>query len=109
MVSPSASAVLMLITRSNFVGCSTGRSAGLAPNRVRPWQYCLVSDQHAALQLVRVLGPSASLAAPFLRTPSKPHQLRGARLRVGSSLSGALPCFSSPSGQTRTLPPLPES
>src|SRR5262249_50737094 len=28
---PSAFAVLRLITSSNFVGCSTGKSAGLAP------------------------------------------------------------------------------
>jgi GAF domain len=33
--SPSALAVLRLITSSNFVGCSTGRSAGLAPLRIR--------------------------------------------------------------------------
>src|SRR5262249_52661314 len=31
MVRPRAFAVLRLITSSNFVGCSTGRSAGLAP------------------------------------------------------------------------------
>jgi hypothetical protein len=33
IVSPSALAVFRLMTRSNFVGCSTGRSAGLAPLR----------------------------------------------------------------------------
>jgi hypothetical protein len=32
---PSALAVLRLITNSNLVGCSTGRSAGLAPLRMR--------------------------------------------------------------------------
>ena len=31
MVRPSALTVLRLIINSNFVGCSTGRSAGLAP------------------------------------------------------------------------------
>src|SRR5262245_46450506 len=31
---PSAFAVLRLITSSNFVGCSTGRSPGLAPLRI---------------------------------------------------------------------------
>src|SRR5262249_53747608 len=31
IVSPSASAVFMLSTTWNLVGCSTGRSAGLAP------------------------------------------------------------------------------
>jgi hypothetical protein len=34
IVSPRALAVLMLMTSSNFVGCSTGRSAGLAPFRI---------------------------------------------------------------------------
>jgi Transcriptional regulatory protein, C terminal len=35
IVSPSAFAVLRLITSSNFVGCSMGRSPGLAPLRIR--------------------------------------------------------------------------
>ena len=34
IVRPSAFAVLRLITSSNFVGCSIGRSAGLAPLRI---------------------------------------------------------------------------
>ncbi len=34
IVRPSAFAVFMLMTSSNFVGCSTGRSAGLAPLRI---------------------------------------------------------------------------
>ena len=34
MVRPRALAVLRLMTRSNVVGCSTGRSAGLAPFRI---------------------------------------------------------------------------
>jgi hypothetical protein len=34
MVRPRALAVLRLITSSNLVGCSTGRSAGLAPLRI---------------------------------------------------------------------------
>jgi hypothetical protein len=34
-VRPSAFAVLRLITRSNLVGCSTGRSAGRSPLRMR--------------------------------------------------------------------------
>src|SRR5262249_22234204 len=33
IVSPSAFAVLILMTNSTLVGCSTGRSAGLAPLR----------------------------------------------------------------------------
>src|SRR5712691_3578279 len=35
IVIPRALAVLRLMTSSNFVGCSTGRSAGLAPLRMR--------------------------------------------------------------------------
>jgi hypothetical protein len=35
-VRPSALAVLRLTTSSNLVGCSTGRSAGLAPLRILP-------------------------------------------------------------------------
>jgi hypothetical protein len=35
MVRPSAFAVLRLIPRSNLAGCSTGRSAGFAPLRMR--------------------------------------------------------------------------
>lgn len=34
IVRPSALAVLRLITNSNFVGCSMGRSAGFAPLRI---------------------------------------------------------------------------
>src|SRR5262249_49347418 len=34
IVKPRALAVLRLITSSNLVGCSTGRSAGLAPLRI---------------------------------------------------------------------------
>src|SRR5262245_12240217 len=36
MVRPSARAVLRLITNSNLVGSTTGRSAGLAPLRISP-------------------------------------------------------------------------
>jgi len=35
-VSPSAVAVFRLITSSNLVGCSTGRSLGFSPLRMRP-------------------------------------------------------------------------
>src|SRR5215831_16306396 len=34
IVSPRALAVLRLMTRSNLVGCSTGRSAGFVPLRI---------------------------------------------------------------------------
>src|SRR5215470_17066293 len=34
--SPSTFTVFMLITNTYFIGCITGRSAGLAPFRIRP-------------------------------------------------------------------------
>ena len=36
IVRPSVFAVFRLITNSNFVGCTTGRSAGFSPLRIRP-------------------------------------------------------------------------
>ena len=39
IVRPICFAVLRLITSSNFVGCSTGRSAGLAPFRILSTKY----------------------------------------------------------------------
>src|SRR6266702_8729581 len=51
MVRPRALAVLRLMTSSNFVGCSTGRSAGLAPLRI------LSTKNAARRQAVTVLGP----------------------------------------------------
>jgi hypothetical protein len=36
ILTPSPFAVLRLITSSNLVGCTTGRSAGLSPLRMRP-------------------------------------------------------------------------
>jgi hypothetical protein len=44
-VRPSALAVFMLITSSNLVGCSTGRSAGLVPLRIG-------NDQSVAIAVV---------------------------------------------------------
>jgi len=34
IVTPRAFAVFKLMTKSNFLGCSTGRSAGVAPLRI---------------------------------------------------------------------------
>jgi hypothetical protein len=36
IVRPSVFAVFRLITNSNFAGCTTGRSAGFSPLRIRP-------------------------------------------------------------------------
>jgi hypothetical protein len=51
IVRPSAFAVLRLITKSNFVGCCTGSSAGLAPLRI------LVHVAGTTPQQVGVVGP----------------------------------------------------
>jgi len=51
IVRPRAFAVLRLITSSNFVGCSIGRSPGLAPLRI------LSTYVAARLKLSRVDGP----------------------------------------------------
>src|SRR5947209_20454421 len=51
MSRPSVFAVLRLMTSSNFVGCSTGRSAGLAPLMI------LSTKNAARRQAVTVLGP----------------------------------------------------
>ena len=51
MVSPSAFAVLRLINNSYFVGCSTGKSAGLAPLRI------LSTKDAARRQTSVTLGP----------------------------------------------------
>jgi len=48
MVRPSALAVLWLMTRSNFVGCSMGRSAGLAPLRILS-TYAPTSEERATV------------------------------------------------------------
>src|SRR5882724_312598 len=42
IVRPRASAVLGLMTSSNFVGCSMGRSAGLAPLRIKSATLCRI-------------------------------------------------------------------
>jgi hypothetical protein len=57
MVRPSASAALRLMTSSNFVGCSTGRSAGLVP-----FEDLINIDRRAALPLadIRCIGHQAA-------------------------------------------------
>src|SRR6267142_5255889 len=47
-VSPRALAVLRLMTSSNFVGCTTGRSAGLAPFRIRSTRYAARRNRSAS-------------------------------------------------------------
>src|SRR5262249_61928895 len=65
-------AVFRLITNSNFVGCSTGRSAGLAPLRI-------LSTQTAARRTIR-LDPGLlirpALAAAGFRALGRPPLVR---------------------------------
>src|SRR6266496_4056270 len=58
MISPSALAVLRLITSSNFVGCSMGRSAGLAPLRILSTYH---GEAAGHLSLVLTVGHEAAV------------------------------------------------
>src|SRR6266705_5933299 len=66
IVSPSALAVLRLITSSNFVGCSTGRSPGLAPLRI------LSTCPPARRSTSKVLGPYEMRTPPFVNVLVQP-------------------------------------
>src|SRR5215468_1052749 len=71
-VRPSALAVLRLITSSNLVGCSTGRSDGLAPSRFS------TGYQSSRCQLSAVtIGHLSLIRAPVL-APPETSSLRGA-------------------------------
>ena len=63
-VSPSAFAVFRLMTSSNFVGCSTGRSAGLAPLRILSTY--VAARRHSSAELSSLQGEHAA-RAPFDR------------------------------------------
>src|SRR5215470_14979861 len=59
IVSPRALAVLRLMTSSNFVGCSTGKSAGLAPFRILSTK--TAARRHtAAMEAPKAINPPAS-------------------------------------------------
>src|SRR5215470_1556265 len=57
MVSPSALAVLRLITNSSCVGCSMGRSAGLAPLSILSTQLVGRRYQQRSAHNMRVAAP----------------------------------------------------
>ena len=61
-VRPRAFAVLRLITNSNFVGCSKGRSAGLAPLNILSTWLVVRRYQQRSAHNVRV-------AAPIIQQP----------------------------------------
>ncbi len=64
---PSSRAVFMLTTKSKVIGCSTGRSAGLAPLRIR-----IRSTKHVrAVEFYRRCERKAA-EAELLRFPTEP-------------------------------------
>ena len=63
MVRPRALTVFMLITISNFVGCSTGRSAGLAPLRILSTYRSALGD----LRQARCVGQHSTCHSAFSR------------------------------------------
>ena len=83
IVRPSALAVLRLITNSNFVGCSTGRSAGFAPlgSCRRRWQR---GGQSASS---RPIGHEATSLGKFLdcrRSPAAVLAAASSAIRAGA-------------------------
>src|SRR6266704_75249 len=57
IVRPSALAVLRLMTSSNFVGCSTGRSRGFAPFRILSTKRGAAPEEIAQARPVRHEAP----------------------------------------------------
>ena len=49
---PSALAVFKLITSSNLVGCSTGRSAGFAPLKILSTKAAVCTENHIRVHQV---------------------------------------------------------
>src|SRR5207245_787814 len=64
IVRPSALAVLRLMTSSNFVGCSTGRSAGFAPLRILS-TYAAVRARRSSIADSYAIRPPGSTTARY--------------------------------------------
>ena len=109
-VRPSDRAVLELITSSSFVGCSTGRSAGLAPVRILSTQ-AAAQDQASsglttgALRLPRAPDGQVTEAHAWLR--ALPAVRHGSRISNGSRPAGPpgapLLIAANPSSRSPTL------
>src|SRR5262249_44178349 len=65
-VRPSASAVLRLMINSNFVGCSTGRSAGFAPCSIL-WTYVAARRKRSGILVPYDMSPPNAIISS--RTP----------------------------------------
>jgi len=59
---PSALAVLRLITISNLVGCSTGKSAGVAPFKILTTYVAATSRASLHLLLTQLIGQVSGLS-----------------------------------------------
>ena len=57
IIRPSVFAVFRLMTNSNFVGCTTGRSAGFSPLRIRPGV-----NTHLAILIYKVVSVTKKTA-----------------------------------------------
>jgi hypothetical protein len=82
----SALAVFMLMTSSNLVGCTIGRSAGFSPLRIRPARMPVPATAlHSALTPAD-LNKSLHLAvsASILWDSSAPDNQAGSRARIAS-------------------------
>src|SRR5215469_1076024 len=73
--SPSAFAVVTLISRSNFVGCSTGKSLGFAPRRI------LSTNSAARLKRSGKFGPY-DIRPPAVTNARKPATVGKCALRA---------------------------
>src|SRR2546428_1821236 len=77
IMSPSDFTVLRLITNSNLVGCSTGRSAGCAPLRI-------LSTKEAARRKVSLLSRVNAISPPLVAY-SRSRYIAGSRAPATSS------------------------
>src|SRR5206468_2523715 len=95
IVRPSAFAVLRLMTSSNFVGCSTGRSAGLVPLRI------LSTYPAARRPMSKPLAPYEKRAPLWAKSLFQP--TTGSR-RFVAELAMSARCVKTNGPDTRTTP-----
>src|SRR5262249_17694231 len=86
-VRPSAVAVFILITKSNLVGCSTGRSAGLAPCSILTAEIAVIRNASAKDTLYDIKPPASANGRNAVATGS-----RYVRASSAAILAGILPC-----------------
>jgi hypothetical protein len=94
--SPSALAVLRLMTNLTLVVCWTGRSAGLSPFSTRPVRSCPWRARGPSVKLSR--SESCRHAADW-RPPSRPAPGRGGRKNTGHNAENANVSWAAPEPQ----------